>query len=139
METRSPSAEVQNPGTERPAPATTPATTPATAPAARRSRAHLVVDLVWLATAVTDCFLGLSFLLLALAAAADGFSITVERVAAHLAVPFQGMVPANAPAAGRTTDWKLLLALVVYTLGAYLVTRVLILLGRLVTPGPRTA
>lgn len=133
METRSPSAEVERPAAVEPTPSAT-----RVRPVTRRRRAHLIVDLVWLAAAVTDCFLALSFLLRSLAASRDGFSITVERVAAHLALPFQGILPARAPAAGHTTDWKLLLALVVYTVAAYLVTRLLILLGRLVTTRPRT-
>lgn len=133
METRSPSTEVEHPVAVEPTPAPTRGV-----PVTRRRRAHLIVDLVWLAAAVTDCFLALSFLLRALAVTRDGFSITVETVAAHLALPFQGILPARAPAAGHTTDWKLLLALVVYTLAAYIITRLLILLGRLVTTQPRT-
>ena len=80
-------------------------------------------DLTWLASAVVDLFLALDFVLRALSAPNDGFVVVVTRVGDGLASPFMGIVSARAPRLGLTHDWPLVLAVVVYTVAAWLLVR----------------
>ena len=85
-------------------------------------------DLTWLASAVVDLFLALDFVLRALSAPKDGFVAVVTRTGDALASPFMGIVSGSAPRLGLTHDWPLVLAVVVYTLAAWLLVRVLAIL-----------
>lgn len=84
---------------------------------------------------MVDLFLAMDFVLRALSAPNDGFVVMVTRVGDALASPFMGIVSARAPRLGLTHDWPLVLAVVVYTLAAWLLVRLWALLFGTVPAG----
>jgi hypothetical protein len=130
------------PGPPAPAPAAVTPTAPAASAAQTGRRipppgVSLAADvggrlreLTWLAAGVVDLFLVLDFALRAVGPPRDGFVAVVTRTGDALASPFLGIVPATAPRLGLTNDWSLVLAVVIYTLAALVVVRLLaVLLG----------
>ncbi len=103
-----------------------------TAPPRRAARRGLLGmrlgELIWVCALVVDAFLGLDFLFRALALSHDGFVQVVEKVGGSLARPFSGLFSAGAPTVGHTAFWPALVALVVYTLAALVLIRLLRLL-----------
>ncbi len=87
-------------------------------------------ELIWLSVAVVDAFLGLDFLFRAIAAGPSGFVSVVERVGDALASPFAGLFSSSVPQVGHTTDWAALVAIVVYTLAALIVARLVAIFSR---------
>ncbi len=130
-------------------PATYPATPAGTAaypaPATTRRRAsapaasstvvaprggYRLGELVWLCLAVVDAFLGLDFLFRAVAVSNSGFVAVVVRVGDALASPFAGIFArASLPQVDHTTFWAALLAIVVYTVAAWVLLRLVRLLA----------
>ncbi len=87
-------------------------------------------ELTWLAAGVVDLFLALDFGFRAVGAPPDGFVSVVTRIGDALASPFSGIIRGNAPRVGLTNSWPLVLALLVYTVAAWLLVRFLaVLLG----------
>ncbi len=94
-------------------------------------------ELVWLCLAVVDAFLAMDFLLQAVGALGGGFVEVVERVGNTLAGPFSGVFYSQTPPRlGHTELWYALVAIVVYTLAAWILLRLLRLLA---PPGYRRA
>lgn len=81
-------------------------------------------ELIGLAILVVDLFLALDFVFRAVAASRDGFVQVVDRVGDALASPFAGIFHTN-HAVGHTTFWAALIALVVYTLAALILIRII--------------
>jgi hypothetical protein len=111
------------------APEATPSTTtPVTTPVVKRGRYRLG-ELVWLCLAVVDAFLALDFLFRAVAAQDSGFVNVVSRVGNALASPFTGIFSRQTvPHVDHTTFWAALVAIVVYTVAAWILLRLLTLL-----------
>jgi hypothetical protein len=77
---------------------------------------------VWLSVAVVDLFLALRFALLAAGAGDSGFTTIVNTVGAALAWPFQGVFGVTS-ASGHPLQWVNILAIVVYTVAAWIVAK----------------
>jgi hypothetical protein len=93
-------------------------------------------ELVWLCLAVVDALLALDFLLRALAARASGVVGVVNRVGNLLAKPFDGVFNRpGVPRVDHTTFWAALVAIVVYTVAAWIVIRLLRLVA---APAPQS-
>jgi hypothetical protein len=84
-------------------------------------------ELIVLAILVVDLFLALDFVFRAVAASRDGFVQVVDRVGNALASPFAGIFKSS-HAVGHTTFWAALIALVVYSLAALILIRIVHLL-----------
>lgn len=80
-------------------------------------------ELIGLAILVVDLFLALDFVFRAVAATRDGFVQVVDRVGDSLASPFAGIFH-DTHAVGHTTYWAALIALVVYTVAALILIRI---------------
>jgi hypothetical protein len=81
---------------------------------------------VWLAVAVVDVFLALRFALLAADAGASGFTSFIYTVGVALSHPFRtvfGTTISN----GHPLQWAVLLAIVVYTFAAWVVSRLILI------------
>jgi hypothetical protein len=97
-------------------------------PRPRRPSAHdRLSELIALAILVVDLFLALDFVFRALAVSRDGFVQVVDRVGNALASPFAGIFH-DTHAVGHTTFWAALIALVVYTVAALILIRIIHLL-----------
>lgn len=95
-------------------------------------------EFIWLSVAVVDAFLALNFAFRALAVARGGFVGVVTRVGDSLASPFTGIFQGTSPPpVGHTVDWQSLVAVVVYTVAAWVAARMCILLLRPVRPAAR--
>ncbi|MGC2191347.1 MAG: hypothetical protein WA751_03325 [Candidatus Dormiibacterota bacterium] len=109
---------------------------PSTRVAAGPPRRLPVGELVWLCLAVVDAFLALDFLLRALAARASGLVGVVNRVGNLLAKPFVGVFNRpGVPRVDHTTFWAALVAIVVYTVAAWILIRLLRLVA---APAPQS-
>ncbi len=97
---------------------------PEVSPAGRR-HGHRVTELILLCVLVVDAFLALDFLFRVRAVSQSGFASVVARVGNALASPFAGIFRPGLPQVGHTTFWAALLALVVYTLAALVLVRLL--------------
>ncbi len=100
------------------------------------SYSYRLRELVWLAAVGVDAFLTLDFLFRAIAAPSDGFVLIVLRVGNALASPFSGLFRGTSAAIGRTSFWSALIAVVIYSLAAWVVTRLITLVAG---PGKRRA
>ncbi|HVC22780.1 MAG TPA: hypothetical protein VNH82_05065 [Candidatus Dormibacteraeota bacterium] len=106
--------------------------TPATSSTAA-GRGFRLGELIWLCLAVVDLFLALDFGLRAIAAGDSSFVQVVINVGNWLAGPFVGVLShRTTPAVAHTTFWAALVAIVIYTLAAWLLIR---LLRVLASPG----
>ncbi|HUY10470.1 MAG TPA: hypothetical protein VMW80_13690 [Candidatus Dormibacteraeota bacterium] len=92
-------------------------------------------EAIWLGLAVVDGFLAVDFLLRALAASGTGIVGLVTRVGNVLAAPFFGVFNRpGVPKVDHTTFWAALVAIVIYTLAAWILIR---LLRLVVAPAPQ--
>lgn len=97
------------------------------------ARGFRLGELIWLCLAVVDLFLALDFGLRAIAAGDSSFVQVVTNVGDWLAGPFVGVLShRTTPAVAHTTFWAALVAIVIYTLAAWLLIR---LLRVLASPG----
>ncbi|HVC39066.1 MAG TPA: hypothetical protein VNH20_03695 [Candidatus Dormibacteraeota bacterium] len=106
----------------------TQTTPPPARPARGRRGGFRISELILLSVAVVDLFLGLDFLFRAAAIGSGGFVAVVDRVGGALASPFSAIFRPGVPPVGHTTDWAALLALVIYTLAALVLVRLIHLL-----------
>ena len=121
--------------------ATSPAEQPEAAPttsaapsdragASRPARTLRLGELIWLCLAVMDGFLALDFLLRAVAANSAGVVAVVIGVGNSLAGPFSGVLDRpGVPRLDHTTFWAALVAIVIYTIAAWIAIRLLRLLA----------
>lgn len=86
-------------------------------------------ELVWLCVAVVDAFLAVDFVFRAAAVSHDGFVGVVGRVGDSLASPFTGILRPSVSQVGHTIFWAAVLALVVYTLAAWVLARMIDVIG----------
>ncbi len=125
--------EVQAPPDYQPSP--TPAAETIQADSANRRRhrpqswsgwrGYRIGELILLSVSVVDAFLALDFVFRAGATSHGGFVSVVDRVGGALASPFAGIFRPGVPQVGHTTYWAALLALVVYTVAAMVLLRLM--------------
>jgi hypothetical protein len=82
---------------------------------------------VWLALIVVDIILALRFLFYALGANDVGFASAMYRIGSALDAPFRGIFSTTLDPSGHPLQWADLLAIAVYALAAWLVTKVILL------------
>ncbi len=102
--------------------ATTPGTRVATSRSTILPYGYKARQFVWLAIIVVDLFLALRFALVAAGAGDSGFTTIVYTVGGALAWPFQGVLGVTS-ASGHPLQWVNLLAIVVYTVAAWIVVK----------------
>jgi hypothetical protein len=137
MSMETPSADTQDPSVTTTQPPTEQTQPPVQKSEARETKvvrqakgpsAHdRLGELIGLAILVVDLFLALDFVFRALAVSRDGFVQVVDRVGNALASPFAGIFH-DTHAVGHTTYWAALIALVVYTVAALILIRIVHLL-----------
>jgi hypothetical protein len=105
-----------------------PPSAPATTRIVRRG-GYRLGELVWLCLAVVDAFLALDFVFRAVFAQDTGFVNVVSRVGNALASPFTGIFSRQSlPQVDQTTFWAALVAIVIYSVAAWILLRLLTLL-----------
>jgi hypothetical protein len=116
-----------------------PAVAPAAATSVRSSRVGVypvgfrMIQLVWLIAVVVDIILALDFIFRAANAHNTGFAHYIYRLGGWLAAPFNGIFNTTTAANGAVIRWSDVLAVVVYTVAAWIVTRLV-----RITATPRT-
>ncbi len=90
-------------------------------------------QLVWLAAGVVDVILALDFIFKAAGANAVGFVQFIANVAGALAAPFAGIFSTRLGASGHYWDWADLVAIVVYSVAAWILATAI----RIATGGTR--
>ena len=83
-------------------------------------------QMVWVSIAIVDLFLALDFIFFAAGANNVGFGSIVYTVGGALAAPFRGIFNITTAPQGHPLQWADILALVIYTLAAWLVTRLIV-------------
>lgn len=86
-------------------------------------------QLVWIAVAVVDAFLVLRFILAAAGAGTSTFTSIVGTVGKALSRPFENVF-ATTVSNGHPLLWAAVLALVVYTFAAWIVSRLVVIMSR---------
>ena len=82
------------------------------------------VEIVWLIAGIVIAFLALDFIFHALGANNVGFAAFVFSVGTFFAAPFSGIFNTSTAAPGNLVIWADVLAMVVYTLLAVVVVKV---------------
>lgn len=105
-------------------------TTPAAGapPAASRGR-----QLLWIALVIVDLFLALHFIFYLTEAGDVGFGHLVYLVGDGLNAPFRGLFNVSVTHSGHPIQWADVLAVAIYTIVAWIVDRVVVIM----TTGPR--
>lgn len=122
-----PPGPIPRPGEPR-VTATTPSAVTAP-PAASRGR-----QLLWIALVIVDLFLALHFIFLLTGAGDVGFGHLVYVVGDALNAPFRGLFNVSLTHSGHPIQWADVVAVVIYTIVAWIVDRVIVIMT---TPGPR--
>lgn len=78
-------------------------------------------QLVWLAAGVVDAIVALDFIFKLIGASSVGFVAFIASLAAALSAPFRGVMATNVNAASHVAYWPDVVAIVVYTLAAWIV------------------
>lgn len=108
---------------------------PAPSPRAAGAGGFRLGELIWFCLAVVDLFLALDFGLRAIAAGDSSFVRVVINVGNWLAGPFVGVLShRSVPTVAHTGFWAALVAIVIYTLAAWLLIRLLRLITTPASP-----
>ena len=91
-------------------------------PVAYRARSF-----VWLVLVVVDLLLALRFVFYAAAANDTGFAHVIYGVGAALDAPFRGIFSTTLTPNGHPLQWADILAIVIYTIAAWIVTRLMVI------------
>lgn len=92
-------------------------------------------QLVWVSIAIVDLFLALDFIFFAAGANNVGFGSIVYTVGGALAMPFRGIFNITTAPQHHPLQWADILAIVIYTIAAWLVNRLILVAT---TPSNRT-
>jgi hypothetical protein len=95
---------------------------------------YRAIQLVWLIAGVIDVILALDFIFRAAKANNTGFAHYIYRLAGWLAAPFNGIFNNTTASNGTVLRWGDVLAIVIYTIGAWIVTKLV-----RITATPRSA
>jgi len=82
---------------------------------------------VWVCIAIVDLFLALDFIFFAAGANNTGFASLVYTIGGALAAPFRGIFNITTAPHGHPLQWADVLAIVIYTLAAWIVNRVILI------------
>jgi hypothetical protein len=88
-----------------------------------------LIQLVWLIAGVVDAILALDFIFKAAGANNTGFAHYIYRLGGWLAAPFNGIFTNTAVASGTVFHWADVLAVAVYTIAAWIVTKLVSILA----------
>lgn len=91
------------------------------------------IQLIWLIAGVVDIILALDFIFKAANANNTGFAHYIFRLGGWLAAPFNGIFNTSAAANGTVFRWADVLAVVIYTVAAWIITKLV-----RITVTPRT-
>jgi len=83
---------------------------------------YRAIQLIWLIAAVVDIILALNFIFRAANANNTGFAHYIRRLGGWLAAPFNGIFN-NTATNGTVLRWSDVLAIAVYTVAAWIVTK----------------
>ena len=89
--------------------------------------AYRMRTLVWLILVVVDVILGLRFIFYAAGANDVGFAHAMYVIGTALDAPFRGIFNVTAATAGHPLQWADVLAIAVYSIAAWIVTRVMVI------------
>jgi hypothetical protein len=84
-------------------------------------------QLIWLIVGVVNAILALRFIFLAAGANDEGFASFIYGVGAALAAPFRGIFGTSSAGNGHPLEWADLVAIVVYTLAAWVVAKLVMI------------
>jgi hypothetical protein len=84
---------------------------------------YRTIQLIWLIAGVVDIILALDFIFRAASANNTGFAHYIYRLGGWLAAPFNGIFNNTATASGSVLRWGDVLAIAVYTVAAWIVTK----------------
>ena len=82
---------------------------------------------VWVCIAIVDLFLALDFIFFAAGANDTGFASLVYTIGGALAAPFRGIFNITTAPHGHPLQWADLLAILIYTLAAWIVNRLILI------------
>jgi len=94
----------------------------AVVPVAYRAR-----SVVWLFLAVVDIILALRFIFFAAGANDTGFAHAMYAIGGALDAPFRGIFNVTTATASHPLHWEDILAIVIYSIAAWIVTRVMVI------------
>ena len=84
---------------------------------------YRLIQLVWLAVGVVDVILALDFIFWVTKANNTGFAHYIYRIGGKLSAPFDGIFNTTATHTGSVLRWSDILAIVVYTVAAWIVAK----------------
>lgn len=84
---------------------------------------YRTIQLVWLLAAVVDLILALDFIFKAAGANNTGFAHYIFRLGGWLAAPFNGIFTTSTTANGTVIRWADVLAVVIYSIAAWIITK----------------
>ncbi len=84
---------------------------------------YRTIQLIWLIAAVVDIILALDFIFWAAKANNTGFAHYIYRLGGWLAAPFDGIFNTTRTASGSVIRWSDVLAIVIYTVAAWIVAK----------------
>jgi hypothetical protein len=84
-------------------------------------------QIVWLAAGVVNAILALRFIFLAAGAGDSGFASFIYGAGSALVAPFRGIFGNSSAGNGRPLEWADLVAIVVYTLAAWIVAKIVMI------------
>jgi hypothetical protein len=84
---------------------------------------YRTIQLVWLIVGVVDMILALDFIFKAANANNTGFAHYIFRLGGWLAAPFNGIFNTSTAANGTIFRWADVLAVVIYSIAAWIITR----------------
>jgi hypothetical protein len=94
---------------------------------------YRTIQLIWLIAGVVDIILALDFIFRAANANNTGFAHYIYRLGGWLAAPFNGIFNNTTTANGTVFRWGDVLAIVIYTVAAWIITKLV-----RITSTPRT-
>ncbi len=96
--------------------------------------AYRINQMIWLLAGIVDALLALHFIFRAVGARNTGFAHYIYRIGGYLASPFEGIFNNTAANGVAVIHWADVLAIVVYTAAAWIITKLVKILA-----GPRAA
>ena len=84
-------------------------------------------QLIWLIVGVVDAVLALRFIFLGAGANDTGFASFVYAVGGALAAPFRGIFGSGSAGNGHPLEWADIVAIVIYTLAAWVVAKLVMI------------
>jgi hypothetical protein len=84
-------------------------------------------QIIWLFAGIVNAILALRFIFLAAGAGDSGFASFIYNAGAALAAPFRGIFGTSSAGNGRPLEWADLVAIVVYSLAAWIAAKIVMI------------